>query len=496
MCGGNHPHVDRRRAPGAELHHFTLLQHAQQPALQRRRHLADFVEKNRAGMGDFEKARLAAAARAGKRPFLMAEQLAFDQPFGERRTVEGNERVAAPPAGIVDALRDQFLAGAAFAAQQHGGVVSRTRAGEPPHPFKRRRVADQIVQMVPCDQVFGPLTGAQRTVDPLRDQRVLHRQHRARTQALLDDRHTVDDQRAAADLLDSLLDRHAMFERPAQQWADSACQLRRNVLFAVEAEQIQHCRIDGFELAGIVEGGHAVAQMGDDRVQAHPLRFLLAAHARQFNGALERFFDRAERVQKNTLHAGLLGEIAGHARADDYAAALGRQIRDRQPHFVDRAIGALLQTDVQPSAQVREFVRDGFMQDEADLRARPARGGAGDRAQHVETVHLDHHHRDAQVVAQVGAVRSGGQYHIDRTRVHVGLQGRNGSAVAFTDRKEPGAIGITRRDRLANRLQAADTDQSNTWQARLRTGKRRRENRHCSAPFTTGTFHETFHGTH
>jgi hypothetical protein len=135
--------------------------------------------------------------------------------------------------------------------------------------------------------------------------------------------------------------------------------------------------------------------MRDDRIQPHPFRFFLAAHARQFDGALERLFDRAERVQEHAFQAGLLCEIARHAGADDDAAAFGGQPVDGEPHFIDRAVGALCQADLQPRAQVDEFVRDRFMQDQADARARPPGRGVRDRVQHVEAVHLDHDDRHA-----------------------------------------------------------------------------------------------------
>ena len=53
--------------------------------------LADFVHEERAAVGDFEQA-LVLAIRAGKRAAAMPEQFAFDQVFGERPAVDGDER--------------------------------------------------------------------------------------------------------------------------------------------------------------------------------------------------------------------------------------------------------------------------------------------------------------------------------------------------------------------------------------------------------------------
>ena len=60
---------------------LALLQHAQQLDLQRRRHLADFVEKHRAGVRGLEHA-LGVGDGAGERALDVAEQLRFEQRLG------------------------------------------------------------------------------------------------------------------------------------------------------------------------------------------------------------------------------------------------------------------------------------------------------------------------------------------------------------------------------------------------------------------------------
>ncbi len=60
---------------------FVLLQDAQQFRLQFERHLADFVEEDDPALRGTEHAE-AAPGRAGKRAFLVAEQLAFGQRRG------------------------------------------------------------------------------------------------------------------------------------------------------------------------------------------------------------------------------------------------------------------------------------------------------------------------------------------------------------------------------------------------------------------------------
>ena len=59
----------------------------------------------------------------------MAEQFAFQQRFGQRRAVQADERPFFPRAGKVHRPRDELLAHAAFAANQHRRPAGR-RAGD------------------------------------------------------------------------------------------------------------------------------------------------------------------------------------------------------------------------------------------------------------------------------------------------------------------------------------------------------------------------------
>ncbi|MNN24500.1 hypothetical protein D3C81_1379350 [compost metagenome] len=122
MGGGDHADIHRGRFGSAQAQHFALLQHAQQAGLQRYRHVADLVEEQGAGVCCFDQADLAALARAGEGAFLIAEQFTFQQGLGKGGAVDGHEGCLLAGAGIVQALREQLLAGAAFPGDQHGGV--------------------------------------------------------------------------------------------------------------------------------------------------------------------------------------------------------------------------------------------------------------------------------------------------------------------------------------------------------------------------------------
>ena len=81
---GDHAHVDADQFAAADAEELALRQHAQQPRLQRRRHVADLVEEQRAAVGLFEAADVALAG-AGERAGLVAEQFAFQQLRRESR---------------------------------------------------------------------------------------------------------------------------------------------------------------------------------------------------------------------------------------------------------------------------------------------------------------------------------------------------------------------------------------------------------------------------
>ena len=88
--GGDDAHIGLDRRAPADRGVFALLQHAQQPRLRFQRHVADFVQEQRAAFGLLETAD-AAIGGAGEGAALMAEQFAFHQFLGDRRHVDGDE---------------------------------------------------------------------------------------------------------------------------------------------------------------------------------------------------------------------------------------------------------------------------------------------------------------------------------------------------------------------------------------------------------------------
>ena len=127
--GGDDADIDWHGAGAADAIDDAFLDGAQQFGLQAHIHLGDFVEQQGAAGGFLE---LADAARdgAGEGALFVAEQFALEQVLGDGGAVDRNE-------GAVDALRlgvkvlgHHFLAGAAFAGDQHRGIGGGDLFGE------------------------------------------------------------------------------------------------------------------------------------------------------------------------------------------------------------------------------------------------------------------------------------------------------------------------------------------------------------------------------
>ena len=97
MGGGHNAHIHLHRLVVAHPLQLAALHKAQQLGLQRQRHLADLVQKQRAAVGGFDAPR-APLHRAGKGAARMAKEFGFKQRFRNRRAIDGNKRLAASAA--------------------------------------------------------------------------------------------------------------------------------------------------------------------------------------------------------------------------------------------------------------------------------------------------------------------------------------------------------------------------------------------------------------
>src|SRR6478735_1117801 len=86
----SHIHLDGLRAP--DTFELLLLNHPEQLRLKVQPHLADFVEQQRAEVRPLEGA-FYALDRSRERALFVSEECTLDQPFGQRGTIQLDERL-------------------------------------------------------------------------------------------------------------------------------------------------------------------------------------------------------------------------------------------------------------------------------------------------------------------------------------------------------------------------------------------------------------------
>ena len=106
-----------------------LLQDSQQLGLHWRRQFANLVEKQGSIIGGLQLS-LPHPDGAGVCPLLMSEEFAFEQGFGDCGAVDGDKGPFVSRAALVDGACDNFFAGAALSADQHGGIALRDAGDE------------------------------------------------------------------------------------------------------------------------------------------------------------------------------------------------------------------------------------------------------------------------------------------------------------------------------------------------------------------------------
>ena len=144
---GDDSHADRYGFGTAGAMNLVLLQHSQKLDLQPHRHVADFIEQQSTAFGGFEQAFLR-ARRAVERTFFVSEQFGFEKILCHCAAVDGDEGFVAPRAGVVNGMRQEFLAGSTLAGEQYAGVGTRD------HVRLREPVLHQLVS---GDDIGAPI---------------------------------------------------------------------------------------------------------------------------------------------------------------------------------------------------------------------------------------------------------------------------------------------------------------------------------------------------
>ena len=146
VCGGHQAniHADGPRAP--QPLEFLLLQNTKELGLQLKRDITDLVKEQRALVGQFKPADPLGDG-AGEGTSLMAEQLAFEQPRRDRRTVNLDEGPLSTLTQIVDRTSNEFLASARLAHDQHSRVSRRDSLHLLQNAFQRCALPDDLSEV-------------------------------------------------------------------------------------------------------------------------------------------------------------------------------------------------------------------------------------------------------------------------------------------------------------------------------------------------------------
>ena len=115
--------------PPADAGELAVLEHVQELALERRMQIPDLVEEDGAVIGRFELADLELVS-SGESPALVTEELALQKLSRHGGAVHLDERARLAHTELVDGPCDQVLAGAGFAANEHGDVRARRLAND------------------------------------------------------------------------------------------------------------------------------------------------------------------------------------------------------------------------------------------------------------------------------------------------------------------------------------------------------------------------------
>ena len=143
--GGQNAHVDLDRLAATHAFDFARFDGAQQLGLRLGTEVAYFVEKERAGVREFEAAETSIRG-AGERAALVPEHLAFHEVTRNGRTVHPNERTIAPGTGQMQRGRHELFARARFAGDQHARVGRAHPRNERPYVVHHRRVAHHLAR--------------------------------------------------------------------------------------------------------------------------------------------------------------------------------------------------------------------------------------------------------------------------------------------------------------------------------------------------------------
>ncbi len=149
--GGHDAHVHPSSVRRTQAFELAGFEHPQELRLLRRQDVGDFVEEEGAAVRGFEAAH-AVPLGIGEGAPHVAEELAFEDPFGECPGVDRDERPGSPARGGVERPRHHPFAGAVFTRQEHVRVRRADPRDELEHRPHGRRFGDQDQRVRAAEQ--------------------------------------------------------------------------------------------------------------------------------------------------------------------------------------------------------------------------------------------------------------------------------------------------------------------------------------------------------
>lgn len=148
--------VQRLLVRAAKASKAPILYHTQEFCLELEWELGHFVEKNGPVIGYFEKSALE-RSRVRESSRLVTKELALQQGFRYRSTVDGDERLRRAWARSVDTAGEQFFAGASFSNEQDRHTAARGNlCRESNHLSNDKTVANNMRMPPVSGSIRGP----------------------------------------------------------------------------------------------------------------------------------------------------------------------------------------------------------------------------------------------------------------------------------------------------------------------------------------------------
>src|SRR6185437_16594780 len=152
VAGRDDADVGPAHVLSSDRSHLLLLDRTQELHLHARRQLADLVQEKRAAVRLHDQA-FRYADGAGERAFGMAEQLGFDEVDRNGAAVHRDERTSGAKTLAVNRVRDELLAGAAFALDEHRRVSRRHAPNQVQDALHASALADERARRIDALQI-------------------------------------------------------------------------------------------------------------------------------------------------------------------------------------------------------------------------------------------------------------------------------------------------------------------------------------------------------